>query len=376
MKILILTMPLGENIGGLLQAFALQNTLTKMGNKVLTVDIDINPTIAKRLRWKTINHVLRLLNKTSETYHSKSSENIFYRNLYKFKEENLNLSIKCKSHEDIQNLITSFSPDYMIVGSDQVWRKNAVLNIESMFLNFKFINPCQCISYAASLGKAFNSYNDLENEEISSHLSDFKSVSVREDSAKIWLKNSCNIHSSVVLDPVLLAGSETFTSLTNEHELKMHDNYFVEYILDKTQETDFIIEYIKLNIPYKKVRIGSKKKLHNCNKSEVYESGYPEVTEWIGYIKHAKYVVTDSYHGVLFSLLYRRPFIVIGNQYRGLSRLYSILEKLDLRDRIIFDYTDIQKVLNKEINWVEVEDKITKLRDFSRDFLIDSINKT
>ena len=96
------------------------------------------------------------------------------------------------------------------------------------------------------------------------------------------------------------------------------------------------------------------------------------IPEWLSLIKHSEYVITTSFHGVVFCLLYHKPFyaVLLQNEYsKGNDRIVSLLKSVGLDNRIIFSNTDINSAKIVEICWEEIEVKLEELRKKSIDFL-------
>ncbi len=101
---------------------------------------------------------------------------------------------------------------------------------------------------------------------------------------------------------------------------------------------------------------------------------YPHVTTWIRAFQNAKMAIVDSFHGMVFSVIFNVPFWVIGNEKRGLSRFYSFLKLLELEHRIINPNDLIQIDLNESINWENTNKLLEKNRIESLSFLYKNIN--
>ena len=86
------------------------------------------------------------------------------------------------------------------------------------------------------------------------------------------------------------------------------------------------------------------------------------------------YVITDSFHGCVFSIILNRPFIVINNDSRGRARIISLLKNLELSDRLVFSLSEVEKILNTDINWESVNNELSKLREYSLEFLKEYLN--
>lgn len=368
MKIFILTMPLGENIGGILQAYSLQFFLKGRGHEVEIIDVVASTGKLKSFMQILSNRIRRAIGKTSEIQPTSRMKAEFYRNLRLFKVERLHLTRKIASFQDLRLLLQEHCPDTIIVGSDQVWRRDAALDLDSMFLN---VSQVRKISYAASFGKSYVDYSTKDLVKIKRCLEDFSSISVREASGKDWLEQFVKIKAEVALDPVLLVGEHLFDRVVSHENCLIQGDYAVEYILDRSPEVSFLLGLIKNKINLSTQIIGARQNIYSTPIRNMKSSGYGRVEEWIAKIKHAKYVITDSYHGVLFSILYKKNFVVLANQYRGLTRLYEILGKLSLLDKIIYDYVQVDAAVSQEVDWISVHKKITLERAKSTMFFTD-----
>ena len=104
---------------------------------------------------------------------------------------------------------------------------------------------------------------------------------------------------------------------------------------------------------------------------------YPKVGDWIKFIKNAFFVVTPSFHGVVFCLIMHTPFIYIplkGRFSGGNDRVLSLLDDLSLSSYVLHDGKSYKNILSQQINWKAVDDKIRKMKEYSIKFLTDSLN--
>ena len=113
-----------------------------------------------------------------------------------------------------------------------------------------------------------------------------------------------------------------------------------------------------------------RKDMRNLSSENINDFIFPPVEEWINGFMSADYIITDSFHGTLFSIIFNKKFISIGNKRRGLSRFTSILKQLDLEDRLLLSVEDFKpEILNKDIDWNLVNSKLSIAKENSLDFL-------
>lgn len=276
----------------------------------------------------------------------------------------------------------------VIVGSDQVWRPEYwqadfpdTWRPDYKFFAYGYANffgyindiKIKKISYAASFGKGECIITNEAKENIKKLLGDFHAISVREKSGVNVLKKTFNVNSINVIDPTLLFDNKFYTSEFNLKD-KVGD-YITAYILDKGQ-----IDLIKLigkrertNIQYIYNPLFYKSPFSHFR----YLSRCASVPEWIEKIKNAQYVITDSFHGMLFSIIFRKQFIVIDNKNGGSDRFISILNALSLRDRLIDKVADIDlsiSILKKTIDYKRVAKLIEEQRAVAYTFLKESLS--
>jgi hypothetical protein len=331
-----LTLPLHHNYGGLIQAFALQTFLKKNGydSKVINIDAhSVKPlilSIAYRLK-------AMILNKKHDELDEISG----------FPKRYIDLTNKIYSLSDWKRYdINAF--DAYIVGSDQVWRADYANNIECFYFNEIERTGKVLMSYAASLGFDDVRYNENTIKSCAQLLKNFKAVSLRESEAIHNFSSKMGVSASSVLDPTMLLEKDDYEELIEQDNIFCKDKIF-SYILDKNNEKTKILDYcqLKLNVPYYIFNSEGRKRSMN---------------DWLSGFKNSSFIVTDSFHGVVFSIIYRKQFIAIGNASRGLSRFVSLLGKLNLSNRLVLnfdesknidllgiDYAEVKKVLNKQI---------------------------
>lgn len=262
-----------------------------------------------------------------------------------------------KTAEEIGEVNT----DLVVLGSDQVWNAQITKGIDPVYfgrLNWAEKKPT-VISYAASIGKG--NLTEQERNEIIRLLKNLDAVSVRESDAQKLVENLTDKEVQVVVDPTVLAGAEAFTPLIRPVP---YQNYLLFYSLNGYEETEAMAEKIARYQNLQLVELsGRRKGLFHKNHITLHDAG-PE--EFVSLIAGASYVVTDSFHGTVFSLLYHRPFVTIPHKTRG-GRIKTLLSLCDLEQRCTPVFS--RDLLEDGIDWNDVEQKLQKARECSEQFI-------
>lgn len=368
MKIGILTVPFNNNYGGFLQAYALKTVLKDMGHEVIFINRQRNPSTTLKFRVYRMFVKLHLL----KDYIGDKIRTISV-NTDQFREKYLSpISPAYYSSKAMQDCL-KFGIDFLIVGSDQVWRyKYAKDSIDDFFFGFvEENNSIPRISYAASFGTDIMDYPTAKINEIKGLLTHFRAISVREESGKYLLTEYLDVPASkvqTVLDPTLLLNAEYYyNNLFKKLQPKV-GKYVFTYILDKemldAEALNFFVqEHGQLHVEMK-AQTGDIKALN------VIEP----VEKWLCSIYYADYVVTDSFHGTVFSILFHKQFVVLANPNRGIARLQSLLKMMGLEDRMLTKIDGYLKTnLLHPINWKQVEERLQSHRAKSMFFLTQSL---
>lgn len=329
MKIGIITHPLGRNYGGILQNYALQVVLRQFGHEVVTCDYD-GMILYMRLK----NGIKSILTRTNSDRK--------YVLMRKYVEDNIACSKRY--HTIPRNFPRTYNLDAIIVGSDQVWRPRYVYSIRHMFLS-QFINiNIRRIVYAASFGTSDWEFTKSQSKECCSLVKKIPYVSVREDSGVALCNQYFHIKAQQVLDPTLLIEKEEYLKTCETvNEEEWHGELFC-YILDECKLSKDITDRVCDKLKYQSYIISPQKSL-KCE----------SVTRWLQAFNNAKFVICDSFHGIVFSIIFHKPFIAIANKSRGLSRFTSLLKLFELNDRMVSTVNEVDAVINKTINWEYVD---------------------
>ncbi len=346
MKIGTITFHWVANYGAVLQSFALQKVLVKMG--VNTEIIDYRP------------RKILISNRLSNLKHGNISSLKKEFNINKFRKRELILSKnKYWSYDQLKKIKNEYKG--VIVGSDQIWNEWFTLHGEgkitkSYFLDF-LPNKVKKFSYAASFG--CESTTPEYNSVVKSSLSSFDRISVRENTG-IDIISEFGLNSELVCDPTLLLKVNEYEKLIKNN--KKNCNIFPYIINGNQQNAIDIYNYLK-------------NKYSDCTKNYKFDFG---IYEWLQYIHDSKFVVTNSFHGVVFCLLFNTDFIPVLIKGSGMNdRIITLLKMVNLEDRILteFDNNKVDMIYGKRINWENVNKKIDDFRNKSLDFLNECIQE-
>lgn len=362
MRIGILTPHFSFNYGAVLQAFALKTYIQSLGHDAILIN-------RRPERLCAIPSKLGRLARFIEELAKQKSFGIFEK---KHLQPQTNLIVK----QSDWKLFPSFKLDAVIVGSDQVWRDDYVFNSFgfNLFLDFTQGYNVKRIAYAPSLGKnSWNASKDVE-EKVKKLLHKFDAISVREDTSINILKDKFGVEAQLVLDPTMLLTSQDYIKKLGIETKSNTTEFAASYILDYDDNYKEILRNIsnKLNIKIKGINIKNPK-----NKIEEFIirfSSMKPVTEWVSNIANAKYVITNSFHGMIFSIIFRKQFIVFMNSKRGAERFKSLLKMFKLEDRLIIDHTeDYISTLITHIDYNLINDLIKTNKQKSSDFIHNSL---
>ena len=368
MRIGILTLPLHTNYGGILQAYALQTVLERMGHEVCLIEKKRKPfrlplwkaplVYGKRVLKNLAGHPYPIF------YEQKVNreEPITRQNTDKF----IKRYIKRRIVNDFSELKES-DFDAIVVGSDQIWRpKYFNGNIEDAYLKFAEGWNIKRIAYAASFGTDEWEYTAAQTKECARLLKQFDAVSVREASGVDLCRKHFGVEARHVLDPTMLLSAEDYIRLFEAAGTPKSPGTLLCYILDETPEKTAWINQIAKERNLVPFRINSKVEDRTA---PIAERIQPPVEQWLRGFHDAEFVVTDSFHACVFSILFHKPFIVMGNKGRGLSRFTSLLSMFGLEDRLISTATET-KSFETAIQWNGIDTILDTLRQKSKNVII------
>ncbi|MEZ8650765.1 polysaccharide pyruvyl transferase family protein [Vibrio splendidus] len=357
MKIATITYHRAINYGAILQCYALQKSLHDLGYESEVLDYRC-AFLEKQYRKKSITNLPTLRELAVMIIKNGNAKNN-QDNFRLFMENEMTVSPRAYTDQNIGQSNQSY--DKFIVGSDQVWSYFCSGFDQRYFLDFVQDNTKK-ISYAASFGvdSIPNELQDVYFPLISS----FNKISVREEQAKSLVSQVAKRDSEVVLDPTLLLDKKSWSSLASG-KFK-NRKYVLLYMIAESKSTiDFAKNKAKENgceVIYISDRLFKKRGVTTISKVPVYD--------WIDLFLNADFVVTNSFHGLAFSINFEKQFYAdLLPNAKVNSRILNILKTFDFENRLIsynkdesiLDFSDSNKVLDK-------------LRSKSLSFLVSSLN--
>lgn len=378
MKIAILTLPLHANYGGILQCYALQTVLEGMGHQVTVLNrrwpgpnarlvarrfASIAKCIVKKY---LLGHKdIALMSPWADDYniHKPSeAEKKRHTEIRRFIKEYIHLTKPLRSSDELREYVEANEVDCIVVGSDQVWREIYGPCIEDYFLGFLPEGDKRVkVTYAASFGTADSPISEDHLKKCIPLAKRFSSISVREQSGVKVMKDIFGLDAKLHLDPTLLLSAEQYKFPVKDVE----KGCLVSYILDETEDKIAISQEVSKELHFKNKKL----RLDATSQDDVV---LPSIEDWLSSFANAEFVVTDSFHGCVFSIINHKPFIAIANKDRGLERFTSLLGTFGQMDRLIFDYQDfISKIalLLRSIDYTTVNNKLQEIKQESVDYL-------
>lgn len=358
MKIGILTFHCAINFGAVLQAFGLFQYLRSLGHDVSVIDYRPDYLIkpyrlfySRRLHaWKK-SWILRFILITKEVLSIPirfKRERLFKR----FVKDYLHLSPL-----QLDEKANDF--DAFVFGSDQIWNRWITQSDMVFWGEAPAFEGKRRIAYAASAG----SVNALD-EDAMSNLERFDAVSVREKSLADYLKSLTTKKIDTVLDPVLLAGKELFSAIATT---KHRSPYLLYFSLEGDAKLRPIVERLakKRNLELIEV-ISFKICFTKGNVKHVLS-----INDFLGLFLYADFVVTKSFHGTAFSILFERNFMVYYDGQEAPERMSSLLHALGLGNHLT--HIDEPSIASFPIKWQQVNERLEQMRISSRQFLAEAL---
>lgn len=361
MKIAILTLPLHINYGGIIQCYALQTILERMGHEIQVLTrpqygrsyyIIYPLAVCKRLLKRFVLGKKVDILKAPHQIIRQHTDRFIHQYIHQYTQR-----------EWTARIAAHF--DAIVVGSDQVWRPLYYQPIEEAFLSFLGDADIKRVAYAASFGVDHCEYTEEQRKICSSLLKKFNTVSVRESSGVQLCQKYFDTKAVQVLDPTLLLSADDYRALIKKGKTQPSKGNLLVYLLDRTKEKENFVE-----------RIAQAKGLTPFwMNSDIDDETLPlklrikmPVEQWLRSFDDTDFVLTDSFHGCVFSIIFRKQFLAIGNKERGLSRFHSLLTLFSLQDRLILSPDEYKSNLSS-IDYDQVQARLQSLQAQSLSFL-------
>lgn len=365
MKVGIMSMQRVENYGSFLQAYGLKKEIEKLGHTVQFVDYQAEPSVVlseeEQKRSTTNSRISKAFHMLSPAYRAWRKKQIkmnsTFQEFSKAYNEQFLPKLNVKKEYNICPKL-----DVLVIGSDEVFNCTQPGNKVgfSRQLFGKNNNAGKVISYAASFGST--TYEKLEKyhiaEEVGELLSQFNSISVRDKNSRDIVEKLCGFSPAAHIDPVLLYNFPEVDSIS----IPM-DNYIVVYAYAdriKGKEAEEIREFAKRE----------NKKILSLGFYQPFCDEYVLASpmEVLAYIKHADYVITDTFHGTVFSIKYQKKFgAIIRDSNR--QKLGDLLERFGVMERQICNLEEIGEIMASELDNEKVKNILFAAQKEGRDYL-------
>ena len=357
MKIGILTFHCAINYGAVLQAYGLQETLKSMGHEVSIIDF-------------CPDYLLRpyrlFFSEAFKGHGFLGNIRFFIRELLAFP---IRYKRRCAFHRFIEKHLHLEKLDFQseehdfdcfVFGSDQIWNPEITGGDSVFFGDAPCFKGKRMLTYAASSGNA-SALKEIDTKKIKGWLSDFFALSVREQSLSRYLSEELQLKNQLVIDPVLLAGKDVYQEIASCK--KSEKPYLLFFSLWKNDDAlnlarrKAVFLGLELIEMYGMAEVVKNKKVMQCLTP----------AEFIGLFQESTYVVSTSFHGTVFSILFHKPFVCVGQSF-GKSRFHSLLNTLELQDRLV-DVSNQKELEFTSINWNSVDDILSRKRKEAMSFI-------
>lgn len=375
-----------DNFGSALQTFATQYSVEKLGCSVECISTSgVQNIIDSRKKKYYLGRVFNkeefkyLLDSVTSRFRKKMKNASYTENMairheqyMRFNEQYLHFSEVPNNFDELTKMSSKY--DAIIVGSDQLWRPS---NIAGGYFTLEFVpQGVKKIAYSTSFGVA-RLHKSIQNHA-KSFLKSFDWISVRENSGKAIVKDMIGRDIPVVCDPTMLLSIEEWNKYVSPEPFVKGD-YIACYIMGDSKEQRNFVKRLRKETGYKVVGL-----LHGST----YVSGDDEWVdeapynvgpfEFINLLKHAKYVCTDSFHCSVFSILNNTPFFVFrrdsdNEETSANDRIYTLLSWAGLDNRLLNGNENVDEVLKLELNYSNVNERVSERRKESLEFLTNAL---
>lgn len=369
MKIGILTFHFAHNYGAMLQAYALVTFLRKNGYDAELIDYRLEYIYKHEERISFCDLYRQYIEKGNKPHLAflKAVKNLCpvnhkSRSWYRFEDFMNNTLVK--SQRCFKDDFSKLNYDVVICGSDQIWNGTLTDGLEPVYFGIGLPSNCRIITYAASNGH--NDILDSDKEDFVRLVRNLSGISVREKGLHVKLA-SMGIKNTCVLDPIFLLNSEDWKKIAVEPKEK---NYVLSYSFSESPNYFHKAEQIASQLGKQLVCFTFRKKKDAPRSATHYYIGGPK--EFLGYFYNADYIITNSFHGTAFSILFQKDFICIPPLLRR-ERLDSVLQSFGISGNVIEDGETLPETF-ATINYQMVKERLGSLRHHSIDYITSSLN--
>lgn len=358
-RIGIITYHRSQNYGAQLQAYATRTAVEKMGCQAEVIDCNRIGLESKLFYWNFRN-LKSFLGTVRDNILRLVYEKERRRRFAAFAEQKIGLSAPCPTRAELERICSRY--DAVITGSDQVWHPKICEGETAFFLDLP-LRKEQKIAYAPSFG--VSEYSDEEAERYMPLIHDIGHLSVREEAGKALIQRYLHCDVPLVLDPTMLLTRQDWDVLAKPAPYERYLLYFT--ILDEPPGTDELVRKIAAAKGLRIVRIG---RLKDILKPGFINGRANGPQEFLGLVRDADFVVTSSFHGSVFSILYHKDFLCVLNRNNRNSRLLTLMRRLGLESLLVADAACYDYATSyRKPDFAKVDEKLAEGRESSQDFL-------
>lgn len=285
--------------------------------------------------------------------------------------QTLSTTAVLSNREELDQLNKIF-PNY-VVGSDQLWRHDYTLGLGHFFF-LDFVDARhRKIAYGTSIGTNPCKAPEWFRLRAADLLESFIGISSREQDGVEVLLNQYKHHAKLVLDPVFLADKSDWDACIHTPPTNApQEDYVFSYILDASEEKNSLVARVAEREKAQLVSITDARQLAQLLNNT---SNLPTPGDWLYHFKHCKHVVTDSFHGLCFAIIFNKPFTVISNKERGHARFTSLLSNFGLTNYLLETVQDLEKLERlPAIDWESINAQLAVMRADSIQWLAEKLN--
>lgn len=366
MKVGILTFPNSTSYGATLQMAALYRTVKNLGHDAEV--INYFNAYMKAYKHTGSRHAMRGLRNAAKNAAKVFLHRRLVPSFRQFENQNTALFPKKAFVEKESLRFADERYDAVVCGSDQVWNPDITNYDLSFFLDFCG-ETTKRISYAPSFG--IESLPEQLRESAARELNRFSAISVREESGRVLVEQMTGKNVPIVIDPTMLLDAEDWTRLEQAHPMGKGD-YILYYTVYTSQSLMRFCRKLSEKTGLKIIVVGGNAVRKKMNRDPMLDYAVDvSPSEWLYLIHHARYVVTNSFHGTAFSINYRKNFYVEFSSPAN-TRLEYITSMLGLQSRVIGDR---MADWSENCDYSAAEEKLSVLRNESMRYLTNALNE-
>ncbi len=346
MKIGILSLVLGRNYGGILQQYALKKYLESQGHQV--VILNRQPNESNFIK-QTLREMLKAFGmKRFNTFPRKEP------NLESFIQREFQVTAPASSSKAFKVLCRTENIDAIVYGSDQIWRCEFERHFGLDYFGVSTPVAIKQVAYAPSFGLDTWEYSTQETTQITKSFANFTAISSREESGVSLIKNYLHYDAALVCDPTILLTADDYSKIASK-PLQSKPYCFIYWLGDKETMDEVVNNHLQ------------EKGMDVISINLRTDYPLPSIEDWLSYLINAEYVITDSFHGTVFSLLFHKQFFIHCNKSGGFGRLETLLKRVGAGSKLLNP--------NIEIDYSVINDRVSEFRSQSQSFLNQALSQ-